>query len=123
MKLSIKQLVMLTIGAGVWAACQTAVAQQKEEDSAYRWGRWAVLSPAAGGAEPFVAADTPGSQYNPRPDDPGYGRTPTLSQTPPVVVPNPPGNPPPVGDPRGLPPPVVVPNPPGNTPPIGDPRG
>jgi len=42
-------------------------AQAKEQDSAYQWGRWAVLSPAAGGPEPYVAVKTPGAEFNARP--------------------------------------------------------
>lgn len=107
-------------------------AQAKEGDSAYQWGRWAVLSPAAGGAEPYVAVATPGADFNARPGDasefdPEIASvgTPPPSSGPPVVEPNPPGSPPPIGDPRdGLiqTPPVVVQNPPGSSPPVGDPR-
>jgi hypothetical protein len=55
--------------AAILGICQTGLAQAKEEDSAYHWGRWAVLSPAAGGAEPYVAAKTPGAEFNARPGD------------------------------------------------------
>lgn len=44
------------------------VAQEPEQDSAYQWGRWAVLSPAAGG-QPFIAPDDPGAQFNARPGE------------------------------------------------------
>jgi len=56
--------VVLALGSSqaVWAA------QQKEEDSAYQWGRWAVLSPAAGG-EPYVAPQEPDAARNARPGE------------------------------------------------------
>lgn len=123
----------LVIGTG-----QSLVsAQEKEEDSVYSYGRWAVLSPAAGGIEPYVATDTPVALNNTRPEEPfgptvlAIGIDPSTPPpivvpptSPPVVVPNPPGNPPPVGDPRNVPvvsEPVVVPGTPG-LPPVGDPR-
>ncbi len=122
----------LVIGTG-----QSLVsAQEKEQDSVYSYGRWAVLSPAAGGIEPYVATDTPVALNNTRPEEP-FGPTVLVADTdpstpppvvvpptaPPVIVPNPPGNPPPDGDPRpSAPPPVVVPNLPGTPPPVGDPR-
>ena len=103
---------------------QNVVAQETTEDSAYQWGRWAVLSPAAGG-EPFRAPDAPGSDFNARPSDadafqPGIasisgGLPPSIS--PPSVVPNPGGSPP-IGDGRDRP--VVTT--PGTTPPVGDGR-
>jgi len=46
-------------------------ANKKDEDSAYQWGRWAVLSPAAGGA-PYVAPPAPDAAFNARPGDPGF---------------------------------------------------
>ncbi len=83
----------LTLGQGVQAA------QPKEGDSVYRWGRWAVLSPAAGGNEPFVAANMPATQYNPLPCDAGFCPEVTLQ----------PETPPPTDDPRDrLPPPPQV---------------
>jgi len=118
--------------ATILGISQAGLVQAKEEDSAYQWGRWAVLSPAAGGAEPYVAVDTPGAEFNARPGDASQfqpeilsvGTAPEPPVQPPIVVPNPPGNPPPIGDPRdGLLPPVVTPNPPGSPPPVGDPRG
>jgi hypothetical protein len=69
MKLSINQAAILVAGMGLCVAHSVFAVQQKEEDSAYRWGRWAVLSPAAGGTEPYVAANEPETQYNPRPCD------------------------------------------------------
>lgn len=50
-------------------ASQSAWAAEKEDDSVYSYGRWAVLSPAAGGAEPFVAGLTPQAVNNARPQD------------------------------------------------------
>ena len=47
--------VVVALGAGQ----QVVAAQKKEEDSVYKWGRWAVLSPAAGGPPPYVAALAP----------------------------------------------------------------
>jgi hypothetical protein len=118
--------------AAILGICQTGLAQAKEEDSAYHWGRWAVLSPAAGGAEPYVAVKTPGAEFNARPGDASQfqpeilstGTPPPPPLQPPIVVPNPPGSPPPIGDPREglLQPPVVTPNPPSGSPPVGDPR-
>ena len=129
MKMIEKHLAMLAAGIGLFVA-QGAVAAQPEADSAYRWGRWAVLSPAAGGAEPFVAAVTPGADYNARPNDadafdPKFTVNEAPGYQPPIVVPNPPGSPPPVGGPRGgltTPEPGVVQNPPGAAPPVGGPR-
>ena len=48
-----------------------AANKKKEEDSVYQWGRWAVLSPAAGGA-PYVAPPAPDVAFNARPGDPGF---------------------------------------------------
>jgi len=123
---------LLAFGAGqeAWAA------QQKEDDSVYRWGRWAVLSPAAGG-DSYEGALTPDAANNARPGDASEFQPvvasvgtpipppiqPPQPPQPPVVVPNPPGQPPPPGGPRGTLPPVVVPNPPGASPPPGGPRG
>lgn len=117
---------VFTAIAGVLLSAQAVtVMAASEQDSPYRWGRWAVLSPAAGGSEPFVAAVEPGATNNALPgewDNPSV--TESVSVSPPVVVPNPPGNPAPPGDPRQsvIEPPVVVPNPGGTAPPTGDPR-
>ena len=51
---------VLGTGPQVWA--------QEEEDSAYQWGRWAVLSPAAGG-EPYAAPLIPDAANNARPGE------------------------------------------------------
>ncbi|GMQ88172.1 MAG: hypothetical protein BMS9Abin08_1399 [Gammaproteobacteria bacterium] len=55
---------VLALGAGqeAWAA------QQKEEDSVYQWGRWSVLSPAAGG-DAYKAALAPDAANNARPGE------------------------------------------------------
>jgi len=55
---------VLALGAGqeAWAA------QQQEEDSVYRWGRWAVLSPAAGG-DSYEGSETPDAANNARPGE------------------------------------------------------
>ena len=133
MKFSMRLVALvLVFGASqeVWAA------QQKENDSVYRWGRWAVLSPAAGG-DSYKSSVTPDAANNARPGDAvefqpevaSIGVPPGSPLQPPVVTPNPPGTSPPPGDPRGppvvvvVPPPVVTPNPPGISPPPGDPRG
>ena len=56
-------LVLLAAGAQtVWAE-RAAV-----QDSVYEWGRWALLSPAAGG-EPYVAALPPDAANNARPGE------------------------------------------------------
>lgn len=87
--------VVLTLG-------QSAFAQQPAGDSAYQWGRWAVLSPAAGG-EPFRAPDSPGADFNVRPGD-LYGPEVLSINTPPV--------PPVADDPRDrLPPRPTLPPP------------
>ena len=54
----------LLMGAG-----QTVCAEQETQDSVYKWGRWAVLSPAAGGGEPYVAALEPDAANNARPGE------------------------------------------------------
>mgnify|MGYP001554667771 CR=1 FL=1 len=120
----------IALGFGLLAtACQTVWGEQaKEQDSVYKWGRWAVLSPAAGG-EPYVEALAPDAANNARPGEASEFQPELASvggpvdPTVPVIVPNPPGTPPPTGDPRDglLLPPVVTPNPPG-APPTGDPR-
>jgi hypothetical protein len=57
--------VVVALGAGQ----QVVAAQKKEEDSVYQWGRWAVLSPAAGGPPPYVAALAPDAVNNARPEE------------------------------------------------------
>ncbi|VAW74683.1 hypothetical protein MNBD_GAMMA13-789 [hydrothermal vent metagenome] len=130
-----KHLIALAIAATT-VASQGAMAQETAEDSAYQWGRWAVLSPAAGG-QPYQAHLAPGADNNYRPGDffdpelqaqvaPSIAiPNPPGGLPPPVTVPNPPGSLPPGGDPRGgiTTPPVAIQNPPGGLPPGGDPRG
>jgi len=77
---------VLVVGVGQ----QALATQQKEDDSVYRWGRWSVLSPAAGG-ESYQAALTPDAANNARPSDadefqPKVEGTGTPPVTPPVVV-------------------------------------
>jgi hypothetical protein len=57
--------VVVALGAGQ----QVVAAQKKEQDSVYKWGRWAVLSPAAGGPPPYVAALEPDAVNNARPEE------------------------------------------------------
>jgi len=106
---------------------QSALAQEPAGDSAYQWGRWAVLSPASGG-EPFSGPDEPGADFNVRPGDlfspelaSSGGSLPPVTLSPPSVVPNPPGALPPIGDGRERPI-TTTPNPPSTQPPIGDGR-
>lgn len=57
-----KSLLALGVSSVIMAGvCTTAAAQTAEEDdSVYRWGRWAVLAPAAG-PEEVIAFSPPGS--------------------------------------------------------------
>lgn len=88
----------LALGAG-----QVVAATQQEEDSVYEYGRWAVLSPAAGVGEPYIAALTPDAANNLRPEE---GFSPVVLSSEPVP------QPPVVTDPRDRlppqPPPVVT---------------
>ena len=123
-----RHLIAIGVVVALGAGQQGVAAQKNEEDSVYKWGRWAVLSPAAGSPPPYVAALEPDAVNNARPEEAEEFSPKVLGAEPPVVEPNPPGEPPPGGDPRGNPPPVasppiVVPNPPGAPPPTGDPRG
>ena len=119
---------VLALGAGqeAWAA------QQQEEDSVYRWGRWAVLSPAAGG-DSYEGSEKPDAANNARPSDASAFQPevasvgvppvqppiePPVALLPPTVQPNPPGASPPIGDGRVRPPSTQ----PGTQPPIGDGR-
>ena len=79
-----KHLIALATTAAMTLS-QSAFAQEPAGDSAYQWGRWAVLSPAAGG-EPFRAPDDPGADYNVRPGD-LYGPEVLSTQAPPVGPP------------------------------------
>ncbi len=123
---SLKRLVALGLVLALGAGQQAWAAQQQEEDSVYRWGRWAVLSPAAGG-DSYKGQVTPDAVNNARPSDAsafqpvvaGVG-TPPVAQLPPTVEPNPPGQLPPIGGGRPREPvPVVTPNSPVTDPPIG----
>ncbi len=98
LKLTSKHLALLLTGIGLYGA-QASFAAVPEGDSAYRWGRWAVLSPAAGGVQPFVAASTPETQFNPRPCDAGFCPEVIATETPP----------PPTDDPRDRLPPAPPP--------------
>lgn len=58
-----KSLLALGVSSVLMAGvCTTAAAQtaQQEDDSVYRWGRWAVLAPAAGNEE-VIAFSPPGT--------------------------------------------------------------
>ena len=112
---------VLALGAG-----QEAWAAQQEEDSVYRWGRWAVLSPAAGG-DSYEESVTPDAANNARPGDaqefqPEVASVGLPPAQPPVQPPVQPPAEPPVVPPVVLAPPTVQPNPPGALPPIGDGR-
>jgi hypothetical protein len=109
-----KKLAALGLGLLLGGAQAVSAEQAALQDSVYKWGRWAVLTPAAGG-EPYVAALTPDAANNARPGEasefqptvilPGVG--PIDPGQPPVNLPPPP--PPGVGpiDPpaNNLPPP------------------
>lgn len=102
MKLTEKKVAVLAASIGLCLSQSVFAAQ--EEDSAYRWGRWAVLSPAAGGAEPYAAASMPGADYNAVPEiSDAFGPKVSLNETP-------------VDDPRDRPPPLPTP------PVVDDPR-
>jgi len=104
------------LAATILGTSQAGLVQAKEEDSAYQWGRWAVLSPAAGGAEPYVAPDTPGAEFNARPGDASQFQPEVASIQPPVntvpgvgpvdpgqpIVNLPPAPPPPVASAPGV---------------------
>ena len=129
---SLKRVAALGLVLALSAGQQAWAAQQQEEDSVYRWGRWAVLSPAAGG-DSYEGQVTPDAANNARPGEASEFQPEVASVAlppippglPPSLEPNPPGAQPPSGDPRDglLPtPPVAISNPPGAQPPSGDPR-
>lgn len=62
-------LVALGVVVALGAGQQVVAGQKKEQDSVYQWGRWAVLSPAAGGPPPYVAALEPDAVNNARPEE------------------------------------------------------
>lgn len=95
------RVAILAAGMALCLSGSVFAAQTGEQDSAYRWGRWAVLSPAAGGVEPYVQAATPGADFNARPGDaPQFQPNVTVDQSPP-----------PVDDPRDRPSPIVTDDP------------
>ena len=120
---SLKRVAALGLVLALSAGQQAWAAQQQEEDSVYRWGRWAVLSPAAGG-DSYEGQVTPDAANNARPGE--------ASEFQPVVAaigtpPVPPVQPPSIGpDPGGpignLPLPPAPPPSIGNNPggPIGN---
>ena len=61
-------MVVVSVALALGMSAAANAAKQKEEDSVYKWGRWAVLSPAAGG-QPYVAALTPDAVNNSRPGE------------------------------------------------------
>lgn len=61
-----KKLTVVGVALALGMSATANAAKQKEEDSVYKWGRWAVLSPAAGG-EPYVATLEPQAENNARP--------------------------------------------------------
>ena len=93
MKFSMRLVALvLVFGASqeVWAA------QQKENDSVYRWGRWAVLSPAAGG-DSYKSSVTPDAANNARPGDAVEFQPVVASVGSPIVPPVRPPGPPSIG--------------------------
>jgi hypothetical protein len=108
---SVRQVSYLAAATILGVSLIPLSAQAKEQDSAYQWGRWAVLSPAAGGPEPYVAVKTPGAEFNARPGDAeefqpqvaGVGAEPGVGDVNPdipvvTVPPTPPPPPPGTGD-------------------------
>jgi len=63
--------ILFCVAAGVVLGIfqSVSVASPPEGDSVYQWGRWSVLSPAAGGAQPYAAVRTPGASFNARPGE------------------------------------------------------
>ena len=87
---SLKRVAALGLVLALGAGQQAWATQQKEEDSVYQWGRWSVLSPAAGG-DSYQAALTPDAANNARPSDadefqPKVASVGTTPVPPPVVV-------------------------------------
>ncbi len=82
-----KKLVVAGIALALGMGTTANAAQKKEEDSAYKWGRWAVLSPAAGG-EPYVSHLTPDAVNNARPGEADEFQPNVLEEdvTPPVAI-------------------------------------
>ena len=121
---------VMVLGFGLLMGTSQAVwsEQGEAQDSVYKWGRWAVLSPAAGG-EAYVAALTPDAANNARPGEASEFQPEVELQgggVPPGIGPidpgQPPGNlPPPPPPPVGVgpidPPAINLPPPP--PPPVG----
>lgn len=116
-----RKVAVLGFGLLMGSGQTVSAEQEKAQDSVYTWGRWAVLSPAAGG-EPYVAALAPDAANNARPGEaeefqpivilPGVG--PIDPEQPPIDLPPPP--PPPATPPPGVgpidPPAINLPPPP-----------
>ncbi|TCK17625.1 hypothetical protein DFR30_0860 [Thiogranum longum] len=64
-----RNIIVASIALALGLSSVADAAKKKEEDSAYKWGRWAILSPAAGGPETYVAKLTPEAAHNTRPQD------------------------------------------------------
>jgi len=62
-----KHLLAVSIATLLAGFTQSALAMQ-EDDSVYEWGRWSVLSPAAG-SEPYRAPEETVAQFNARPGE------------------------------------------------------
>ena len=65
---ALRSVIVLGFGLLMGAGQTVRAEQEKAQDSVYQWGRWAVLSPAAGG-EPYVAALEPDAANNARPGE------------------------------------------------------
>lgn len=106
---ALRSVIVLGFGLLMGAGQTVRAEQEKAQDSVYQWGRWAVLSPAAGG-EPYVAALEPDAANNARPGEASeFQPTVILSGAPPP--PPPPSTPPPGVGPID-PPPINLPPPP-----------
>ncbi|VAW72818.1 hypothetical protein MNBD_GAMMA15-1821 [hydrothermal vent metagenome] len=81
-----KKLVAVSIALVLGMSSAADAATQREEDSAYQWGRWAVLSPAAGGSEPYAAGVSPVSLNSPRPETAPEYEPKILGEDTPAVV-------------------------------------
>lgn len=99
----LRETAVVTVLMALGVSFSANAAPQKEDDSAYKWGRWAVLSPAAGG-EPYVAPLTPDAVNNARPETAIEFEAEVLAGDEPPVI-----DPPVVDDPRDRLPPRVEP--------------
>lgn len=87
------RLVVVAVGLALGGAQLASAAKHKdEEDSVYEWGRWAVLSPAAGG-EPYRGANEPDASNNVRPDGADEFSPKVADTTPDVIESCTPGSP------------------------------